>query len=494
MARSDRKDPSGSRKRRNRDDEGGLSSWKGSSSRSKKKDARIAEGVRKNSITLGALVLILILSLLVSTPLGERITQGLDLQGGVSVVMAASKPNDEPITTEEMDTATAIVTQRVNSLGASEATVQKQGDASILVQIPGATDPQQAIDTVGRTGFLEFVNLLDIQDQQAVQALMMGEEGVQLTQGTYTAFMTGDSIEGITVGPESEGSPNFSVNLRLDSEGAARFAEVSRALAPFRGQIAIVLDGVVNSAPAVQSEIPDGRVAITGRYTLQDAQTMKTVLDSGSLPVTLSFSDSRVVGPTLGQESLTQGLGAILIGFAIVSVYLLVFYRGLGLLTVGSLVVFAIMYLGVLAGLSQLGVFALSLPGIAGIVLTIGMAADSSILVLERFKEEISQGRSVRAASLTGVQHGIRTSIDADVVALVSAIALFLIPVGPVKGFGLTLALGIIVDIITMFIFMLPAMRLLAHQVFKKSPRFWGISGDLALGHASKVERGVIDA
>ena len=253
-----------------------------------------------------------------------------------------------------------------------------------------------------------------------------------------------------------------------------------------RGQIAIVLDGVVNSAPAVQSVISTGEVSITGRYTYEGAQNMKTVLDSGSLPVNLTYSESRVVGPTLGHASLMQGLFAIAAGFVLVALYLFFFYKGMGMLTTGSLAVFAIVYLGILAALSHFGLFALSLPGIAGIVLTIGMAADSSILVLERFREEIRMGRSIRSASITGVKHGIWTSLDADVVSLVSALALFFIAIGPVKGFGLTLALGILCDVITMFVFKGPLLRLLALKQIQRHPGFWGVSKDAKIGGVAR--------
>ena len=160
--------------------------------------------------------------------------------------------------------------------------------------------------------------------------------------------------------------------------------------------------------------------------------------------------------------------------------YLFVFYRGLGLLTLGSLAVFGIVYLGILAALSHFGLFALTLPGLAGVVLTTGSAADSSILVLERFREEIRMGRGVRAASVSGAKHGIMTSLDADAVQLVTALALFLFAIGSVKGFGLTLALGIACDVVTMFCFKAPALRLLALGTIERHPVFWGVDQDLA--------------
>ena len=204
---------------------------------------------------------------------------------------------------------------------------------------------------------------------------------------------------------------------------------------------------------------------------------METVLESGSLPVSFEYAQSQVVGPTLGQDALASGVLVAAIGLALVMLYLLVFYQGLGLITAAAMAVFAVLYLGILALLSHFGLFSLSMAGIAGVVLTIGMAADSSILTLERFREEIRMGRSVRAASVTGVRHGILTSIDADLVTMVSALTLFFLASASVKGFGLTLALGIICDIVMMLLFKAPIIRLLAPKLHRQAPRILGREG-----------------
>jgi preprotein translocase subunit SecD/SecD/SecF fusion protein len=408
----------------------------------------------------------------------------------VSVILSASKTDGTMPTADEMATATAIVQNRVNALGAAETSVQQQGTNSILVQIPGATDTDAAVKTIGQTGHLEFVRLDAIGDADALAKIGAGTENVKLKEGTYTAFMDGSSIKSSAVAQAATSATGaYAVNVSLDSAGAKTFAEVTEELAPTHGQIAIVLDGVVNSAPAVQNVISDGNVSITGNFTLDEAKALKTVLDSGSLPVTLSYSESRVVGPTLGQDSLRQGVFAIAIGGAVVVAYLFFFYQGLGLLTMGSLLVFGVIYLGLLALLSHMGAFALTLPGLAGVVLTTGSAADSSILVLERFREEIRMGRSIRAAAIGGTKEGISTSLDADAVQLVTALALFFMAVGPVKGFGLTTALGILCDLVTMFLFKAPALRLLGLGTIQKHPKFWGVANDLAEAEELKAAR-----
>ena len=466
----------------------GVDRWKDSEASSSRRARRQKnQGRPKNSqarryqFTLLALVVLLVICAVGFMPPSERITQGLDIRGGVSVILSASKTDGSAPSADEMTTATEIVQNRVNALGAAETSVQQQGTNSILVQIPGATDADAAVRTIGQTGHLEFVRLDAIGDADALAKINAGTENVKLKEGTYTAFMDGSSIKSSAVAQASaQATGYYAVNVSLDSEGAKTFAEVTGELAPTHGRIAIVLDGVVNSAPAVQNVISDGNVSITGNFTLEDAKALKTVLDSGSLPVTLSYSEARVVGPTLGQDSLHQGVVAIAIGGVIVIAYLFFFYQGLGLLTMGSLVVFGILYLGLLSLLSRMGAFALTLPGLAGVVLTTGSAADSSILVLERLREEIRMGRTVRAATIGGTKEGISTSLDADAVQLVTALALFFMAIGPVKGFGLTTALGILCDLVTMFLFKAPMLRLLGLGTLQKNPKFWGIANDLA--------------
>ena len=450
---------------------------------------------RRNVWLLVVMALLVIGSIVMFTPPQEKINQGLDIQGGLSVVLTAHNNDGSDVSTEDMESSRAIIENRVNALGASEAVVQIQGNDQILVQIPGLSDTEEALNTIGKTGKLEFARLDSFTDSDVKTKIQNGQYGTQGTvtdafgnsfpsekvehlkveEGTYTPIITGSNLEKVDVGQASQTSTDYAVNLRLDSEGTKAFAEATEDLAPTKGQIVIILDGEVQSAPAVQSVISDGNVSITGGYTLDAAKQMKTVLESGSLPVSFEYAQSQVVGPTLGQDALQSGVLVALIGLVIVMIYLLVFYEGLGVITAAAMAVFAAIYLGILALLSAFGLFSLSMAGIAGVVLTIGMAADSSILTLERFREEIRMGRSVRAASITGVRHGILTSIDADLVTLVSALTLFFLASASVKGFGMTLALGIVCDIIMMVLFKAPLIRLLAPKLIAKQPKFWGV-------------------
>lgn len=461
--------------------------------KAKKKSSRSAN--RRNVWLLIITTLLVVGSVFMFTPPQDKINQGLDIQGGLSVVLTAKGEDGSAVSNDDMSKSRDIIESRVNALGASEAVVQVQGTDQILVQIPGMSDTEDALATIGKTGKLEFARLDSFTDDEAKSKIESGQFGGQETitddygnvfpaaetqhltveEGTYTPLVTGANITKVTVDRASETSTDYAVNVSLDSEGAQAFAQATKDLAPSKGRIVIILDGEVQSAPAVQSEIPGGQVSITGGYTYDGARSMQTVLESGSLPVSFEYAQSQVVGPTLGQDALASGVVAAAIGLAIVLLYLLVFYRGLGLIAAAMMVVFAAFYLGLLALLSQFGLFSLSLAGIAGVVLTIGMAADASILVLERFREEVRMGRSVRAASMTGVRHGISTAIDADLVTLVSALTLFFLAAASVKGFGLTLALGIACNIVAMLVFMMPLIRVLAPRVIAGAPGFWDI-------------------
>ena len=461
-----------------------------------KSNKRAAGGSdRRNIWLLIVTTLLLVLSVVMFMPPQEKINQGLDIQGGLSVVLTAKSTDGEAIDEETMESSRAIIENRVNALGASEAVVQVQGTDQILVQIPGLSDTEAALNTIGKTGQLVFARLDSFTDEEVKAQIAAGNYGKQATitddfgntfytgevqhlyvkPGTYTPLVTGENINRVTVDRAGEASVDYAVNLALDSAGTAAFAQASRDLVSTHGQIVIILDDEVQSAPAVQSEIPNGNVSITGNYSMDEAKALQTVLESGSLPVNFEYSQSQVVGPTLGQDALRGGVIVALIGILLVMLYLLFFYKGLGLITAGAVVVFAVFYLGILATLSRFGLFSLSLSGVAGIVLTIGMAADSSVLTVERFREEIRMGRSVKAASISGVRHAIQTSIDADLVSLVSGLSLFFLAAASVKGFGLTLSLGIACDIVMMLLFKAPLVRLLAPHAIANNPGFWNV-------------------
>jgi len=414
---------------------------------------------QRNAISLAVIAILVIGSWVLFWPPQSKITQGLDIQGGLSVILTAQETSGTAVTDDVMDRAELIVRNRVDRLGASESTIQRQGADSILVQLPGVKNAQEALDALGTTGQLEIRDV--ISTDATTGAPVLGD-----------VLLTGDVITDATIGTDPN-TGEIQVNVTFNSEGTQTWGEITTARVG--KQIAIVLDGVVQSAPVVNEPILGGNTAISGKFTPEEAKKLKTVLQTGALPVSLEFSESRVVGPTLGQDSLHQGVIAAGIGLAIVAIYLMAFYRGLGGVAVSALIVFASIFIGILAVLSYFNMFALSLPGIAGIVLTIGLAADSSILILERFQEEVRMGRSVRAAARSGSLHAIWTSVDADLVTFVSALMLFSVAIGPVRGFALTLMIGIGCDIAMMVLYKRPVLILLGENTLQKAPRFWGV-------------------
>jgi protein-export membrane protein SecD len=440
---------------------------------------------QRNYLLLALCVLLVIGSWVLFMPPDTKITQALDIRGGLSVILKAvpsAGQSANSITSADMDKAQLIINNRVNKLGASETSVQREGSDSLLVQIPGIKNATEALKIINTTGKLEFVDMSKL-PSATVTAINSWESGGGARSTapsipetvTYTPVLSGDVIKTANAGQSSGGSSagQITVNLTMNPKGQQQWADFTRT--HVNQQVAIVLDRTVQSAPVIQEPILTGDTQISGNFTVDEANYLATVLQTGSLPVKLEPVDTREVGATLGQDSLRQGVVAALIGMAIVAIYLILFYRGMGVISVVGLAIFASLFLGVLAALSRFGVFALSLPGIAGVVLTIGLAADSSILINERFREEIGFGKTVRSAAASGTKHAIVTSADADIVTFVSALALFLIAIGPVKGFALTLMLGIACDLVMMLLFSRPLIMLLGETLIAKSPALWGV-------------------
>ncbi len=438
---------------------------------------------QQNVLALGLALVLLAVAVWQFTPLSQKIRKGLDLQGGLSVILTAKATEKSPVTSQAMDRAELIVRNRVDRLGVSEATVQRQGTNSILVQLPGIKDPQGAIKLIGSTGQLQFVkwDSIPAAQQAAWDAYLQ-----QLDQGATpkqppaidatgsAVILNGSVVSNAQVSVNTQ-TNQPAVEMTFDDRGTQVWGQYTTTNIGKR--VAIVLDGVVQSAPQIQTAITDGRSEISGHFTPDQAKRLATVLQTGALPVSLEFSSSDVVGPTLGAASLQQGLFAAMIGLGLVALYMAVYYKGLGLLTWLSLGTFTGIFLGVLAVMSQLGTYALSLPGLAGMVLTIGLAADTSILILERFKEEVRQGKTYRSAAKSGSRHAIGTSIDADLVTFVSAIFLFIFAIGPVRGFALTLMIGIVCDLTVGILFTRSMLMLLAESVIEKAPGVFGMKG-----------------
>ena len=430
--------------------------------------------VQRNAILLVIVLLLVGAALYFIIPPAEKTNLGLDLQGGLAVILEAQDTARAPRTAEGMSKAVEIIQDRVNRLGVAEPEIQQQGEWKISVQLPGVKDPEQALSVIGRTAVLEFYDVREqFGDSYASEAEALKAAGVESTdelpsdkriihwpdQGgtgvdrwylvTTEPVLTGTDLQGAQVGFDQNNRPK--VDLQFKGDGATKFAEITDKLAK-RAQItqedqllAIVLDGTVKSAPRVLERIDGGQAEITGSFTLQEAKDLQVVLQTGALPIELKVVDQRTVGATLGKESLNQALIAGGVGLVLILVFMLVYYRLLGLVADIALIIYAILLLGTL---NAIGV-TFTLPGIAGMILTLGMAVDANVIIFARMRDEVMAGKSLRTAVSTGFRKAYSAIIDSNVTTLITAVVLFFTATGGVRGFALNLGVGIVISMFT---------------------------------------------
>lgn len=350
------------------------------------------------------------------------------------------------------------IRNRVDQFGVAEPTIQRQGENRILIQLPGIKDPERAKALIGKTAQLEFRML----DEQAdpTKPLPEGDEVLyqqrvdpktgQEQKTPYVvrkqAALTGDllSIAEVRLSPDT-GEPYVSVEF--NKVGAKVFGDLTAANVGKR--LAIVLDGNVHSAPVIREKIPSGQAQITGGFTPEEARDLAIILRAGALPAPVKILEERTVGPSLGADSIKQGVTATLVGALTVVIFMILYYRLSGLIADVALLLNLLILLATMAGFRA----TLTLPGIAGIVLTIGMAVDTNILIFERIREEARAGKTVRAAIEAGFKRAFKTVIDTHVTVFVSAAILYHFGTGPVKGFAVSLAIGILASLFTAVFF-----------------------------------------
>ncbi len=347
---------------------------------------------------------------------------------------------------------------RIDQFGVSEPVLQRQAGNRILVQLPGIEDPERAIDLLGKTARLEFKMV--VEDANVPEALkgnlprnseLLYERNVNRANGAVTetpivvesrSALTGDSISDAQVRISSQFNDPY-VTIQFDAIGADRFEKLTAANVGRR--MAIVLDGKVYSAPVIRERIGGGTAQISGRFSEQEAADLAIVLRAGALPATVKILENRTVGPSLGQDSIDQGVMSVLVGALLVVMAMLFYYRLSGIIANIALLLNVIF---ILAILSLFGA-TLTLPGIAGIVLTIGMAVDANVLIFERIREELRSGRPAAIALESGFGKAFRTIVDANITTLIAALVLFQFGTGPVKGFAVTLSIGILCSLFT---------------------------------------------
>jgi len=350
-----------------------------------------------------------------------------------------------------VDAALEIIRNRIDQFGVREPTVARQGESRIVVDLPGIEDPQRAIDLIGRTALLEF-KLIDTNNtinEAREDSLPPGDEILYDSTGNdyllkKKALLTGAALEDAQVKIDEWGQPY--VALEFNPEGADQFEEITGRHVGER--LAIVLDNVVKSSPVIKQRITGGEAVITGGFTMQEATELRIVLKSGALPVPLSIIQNTIIGPSLGRDSIQKGLFAGIVGLIVVLIFMAIYYKKAGLIANAALLLNLLFLVAALAALKA----TLTLPGIAGIILTIGMSIDANVIIFERIREELRRERAPRSAIDAGYSKALRTILDANITTLITALILFEFGTGPIKGFATTLSIGILASLFTAII------------------------------------------
>lgn len=347
-------------------------------------------------------------------PFTETINRGLDLQGGISVLeeVQGGKVDDKTL-----DTTIELISMRVNRMGVSETLVAKEGNNRIRIEIPGKFDSKEILDTVAKSGELKFV----------------GPDKVTI--------LTGKDVKDATAYIDQENQPT--IGLELNEAGKKKFAEATEK---FLGQpITIYMDEEELTSPTVQAIISDGKAVITGSKSLEEATRQSQIIKSGALPVTLKAISVKTVGATLGKNALPLSMKAGAIGILFILLFMLLYYRAPGMIACVSLILYVILVLGTFSAINA----TLTLAGIAGFLLTVGMAVDANVLIFERIKEELSTGKSIRSAVDAGFNRALSSILDSNITTIIAALVLYTVGTGSVKGFALTLMIGIVISVFT---------------------------------------------
>ena len=379
--------------------------------------------------------------------------------GGIqTIVMDIPDEDRRQIEKLAVDQALETIRNRIDQFGVAEPDIRRQGENRILIQLPGIKDTQRAKDLIGKTALLEF-KLVD--DTQSVNGALQGnvppgrevlykvDEDPQTQRTTKTPYLlkkrtllTGAYLTDARVQIDSQFNEPY-VSINFDKKGARIFERITGD--NVNKQLAIVLDNSVYSAPVIQEKIAGGQARITGRFTTEEARDLAIVLRAGALPAPVNILEERTVGPSLGADSIRKGLLSMCIGGLLVIVFMVIYYRTAGLIADLALLL-NILFIG--AGLAGFEA-TLTLPGIAGIILTIGMAVDANVIIFERIREELALGRTPRAAIDAGYSRATLTILDANVTTLIAAVVLFQFGTGAIRGFAITLSLGVIASLFT---------------------------------------------
>lgn len=473
---------------------------------------------RRNSLLILGFVVALVVAavylIFIRQPVSEATQLGLDLRGGVSVQLEGYRNDGSEVEREEMERAVEVIRDRVDSLGVTEPEIQIQGQDQVSVNIPGITDTDRAVEIIGRTAQLGFYEVLASDGQTGVPEGEISQaeddlrdslrddsefedgqtkvifENTPSTQGNGTDVlgyvvseepqMTGGGLNDASVGLDESGERI--VQMNLNREGERQFGELSSdisqsGLAGDPGQLVIVLDEEVESAPTVDEPILGGGVSISGGQAgglpEEEANDLATVLQTGALPINMEVLSVTTIGATLGAASLTGGLIAAAVGFVLVLGFLIFIYRALGVVASAALAIYAFLLWGIIVAVP----ITIQLSGIAGVVLSLGVAADANIVIFERVKEEVRRGKSVRSAVALGYQKGFRAILDGNLTTVIVALILFALASGSVRGFALLLAVGVLLSMFTAVVVTRALLGLVSSRGgLNLTPRMVGVS------------------
>jgi protein-export membrane protein SecD len=489
---------------------------------------------RRNSLLILGLVAILlaaaVYAIFIRQPVSQATQLGLDLRGGVSVQLEGFRTDGSEVQRDEMERAVEVIRERIDSLGVTEPEIQLQGQDQVSVSIPGITDTERAVELIGRTAQLGLYEVLAYEEELNVpegeveatredireslrddsefeegQTKIVFEESPAVQgEGTYVGGyivseepqIAGSALDSASVGLDQSG--NRIVQMDFTREGGRQFTDLSQEISQSTlgtgepGRLAIVLDDQVESAPTVQQAIPGGQVSISndslpGGLPQDEAQDLQVVLQTGALPINMEVLSVTTIGATLGAASLAGGLIAAVAGFALVLCFLMVIYRALGVIASFALVIYAFLLWGIIVAVP----ITITLPGIAGVVLALGVAADANIVIFERVKEEVRRGKTPRSAIALGYQKGFRAILDGNLTTIIVAMILFGLSSGSVRGFALLLSIGVVLSIFTAVVVTRAFLGLASSRGgLNLTPRMLGVSPDSVRSSGRGAEPG----
>lgn len=381
-------------------------------------------------------------------PVKDSVRQGLDLKGGVYVLYEAQTDKTGRELDELIEQVIEVFSRRVDSMGLTEPLIIREGEKRIRVELPGVKNAQEAIDMIGKTAQLKFVTA----------------DGEVVVTGSNVVRSQATLGEG--------NSPH--VSLEFDSEGAKKFAEATGRLAGLQNSkdkiIYIILDDEVISSPVVNSKIPDGHASISGGFTIETASNLAALIRAGALPVDLEEIQTSTITATLGENALNRSLQAAKVGIILVFLFMLIYYRIPGLVAGIALSVYILLVIGMMVALKA----TFTLPSIAALILSVGMAVDANVIIFERIKEEIRAGKTVRASIDSGFKRAFTSILDSNVTTLISGIVLYQFGTGPIRGFAVMLIIGIVASMFTAVVVTKFLLRLFVDMNLAKNSKLYG--------------------